>query len=218
MAASVFSPAVHLHNFRLLTVGNDTANTAPSSAPLTAPLSFSVTFRFYRCDEADLAATIAALGVAVDFVADVASEKKMLALLPLTPLSVPRAQADSITSNGAFLVAASPPDLLGSSSDWTVSAPRDGAVGAALSMMYRLTVHLNDFRALEGVQLKHLLQVSMMRVRLVRLGASDDVMGHGSSSPRTEERSIAAWNVVWQVRRNPQNEKELIRTVLDPLA
>ncbi|KAG5475395.1 hypothetical protein LSCM1_03508 [Leishmania martiniquensis] len=218
MAASAFCPAVHLHSFKLLACGDDAANAAPSSAPLTAPLSFSLTFQFCRCDEAGGAPTTNDLGVAVDFVADVASKNATVALLPLTPLGGPRTEADSIRSNGAFAVMANPSDSSGSSSDGAASAPVDDDVGAAPGTMYRLTVHLNDLRALGEVELKHLLQVSMMRVRLVHLGASDGVTDSDASSSRTQEGSLAEWNVVWQVRRSPQGAKELIRTVLDPLA
>ncbi|CBZ28260.1 conserved hypothetical protein [Leishmania mexicana MHOM/GT/2001/U1103] len=218
MAASACSSAVNLHNFRLLATGNDTASAAPSSAPLTAPLSFSLTFHFQRYDGADFESFITSLGVSVDFVADVASEKTTLTLLPLTPVSGPLARPDSTTANGAFLMAASASDLSTSSSDYAAGAPVDGAAGAAPGVMYQLRVYLSDFRPLEAVQLKHLLQVSMMRVRLARLGTGDDVANSDMRDPRTEERSVAAWNVIWRVRRNPQNEQELIRTVLDPLA
>lgn len=218
MAASACSSAVHLDNFRLLAAGHDAAHAAPSSAPLTAPISFSLTFHFQRYDGADFESFISSLGVSVDFVADVASEQTTLTLLPLTPVSGPWARRDTAAANGAFLMAASASDSSTSSSDYAAGAPLDGAAGAAPGMMYQLRVYLSDFRALEKVQLKHLLQVSMMHVRLAHLGTSDGVGNSDSSDPRTEERSVAAWNVIWRVRRNPQNEQELIRTVLDPLA
>ncbi|CAJ1990033.1 hypothetical protein conserved [Leishmania donovani] len=218
MAASACSSAVHLDNFRLLAAGNDTVSAAQSSAPLTAPLSFSLTFHFQRYDGADFESFITSLGVSVDFVADVASEKTTLILLPLTPVSGSWARPDSTTANGAFLVAASASDSATSSSDHEAGAPLDGAAGAVPGVMYQLRVHLSDFRALEEVPLKHLLQVSMMRVRLAHLGTGDGVANSDLSDPRTEECSVAAWNVIWRVRRNPQNEQELIRTVLDPLA
>ncbi|CAM45450.1 conserved hypothetical protein [Leishmania braziliensis MHOM/BR/75/M2904] len=218
MTASAASPfAVHLDHFRLLDAGRDTTNAAPSSAPLTAPLFFSLTIRFQRSDEADLAPLITALGVSVDFVADVASAKQTLTLLPPTPVSGPQSRLNSTTPNGAFLTAASASDSSASPFNFLADAPLNSADDAAPGAVYQLIVYLRDFHALGEVQLKHLLQVSMMRVRLTHLGPGKSIAESDSSDSRTEE-CLAAWNVIWRVRCNPQNEKELIRTVLDPLA
>ncbi|GET89812.1 hypothetical protein, conserved [Leishmania tarentolae] len=218
MAASACPFAAHLDNFRLLGPGKDQASAASPSAPLTAPLTFSLTFHFQRYDETDVEAFIPSLGVSVEFVLDVASARRTLTLLPLTPVSGPWAGSDSTTANSAFLTAASASALSTPSSNCATGRSLGSAAEGERGVVYQLRVCLSDFRALEEVQLKHLLQVSMLRVQLAHLGTGKGVANSDLSHLRTEERSVTAWNIIWRVRRNPQNEQELIRTVLDPLA
>ncbi|KAG5501511.1 hypothetical protein JKF63_03340 [Porcisia hertigi] len=218
MDAAVCSSGVHLDKFGLLSTESEAASPASSSsAPLGAPLFFSLTFHF-NCphDGPEFGGSVAALGVAVDFVADVASEKKTVTLLPLTPLSGPQARSGSATANDAFLTAAAT-DTSPHHSNGLAGPSLGEAADGAPGTVYCLTVRLRNLGALSGIELKHLLQVSVMRVRLAHLGTSEGATAGYSSDSRTEERLLALWNIIWQVRRHPQNEKELIRTVLSPL-
>ncbi|KPI86327.1 hypothetical protein ABL78_4632 [Leptomonas seymouri] len=169
-----------------------------TSAPLYAALSFRISFKVREPVVAP------ALFVAVDFIADVASEQPPVPLLPLRPVA-PADLVNSFTKTSESLNAA----VLSSSSP----ATNEGSIDTLSLLLsphatYALTFSVADLSKLRAIPLKHLLQVSVMRVRLATAVAGAN----------TEENTVATWKAVWQVRRDPQNNQELVRTLLSPLS
>ncbi|KAK7195307.1 hypothetical protein NESM_000456500 [Novymonas esmeraldas] len=219
--------AVVLDEFKLVAAddgGSGTtaaaAATPSSSAPLMAPLSFRARFHSSR-DAA--AATVApedagtALFIGIDFVADVASERRTLALLPTTAVQRTAEPQHAVAGkSGAWLTVASAAiPAVSSSAPSEESGCRGSGSSTASHTPYFLSVHVADLSALASIHRKYLLQVSMMRIRLW----VGEATGRGDvDTVATKTRALADWNVLWQVRCNPHNEAELLRTVLNPLA
>ena len=181
---------------------------ASASAPLFAPLRFHVAFRVHSPVAAP------ALYAAVDFIADVASVQPPVCLMPFTPLAPPAFVKRSDTA------AASPANTVTLSSSLALPcAPNeltDDGAAPLLSpgVVYELTFTVADLDQLRALPLKHLLQVGMMCLRLTT-ALPDSTTEKDWKAVDTD--SLATWNVVWHVRRDPQNDRELVRTILSPL-
>ncbi|KPA81003.1 hypothetical protein ABB37_04384 [Leptomonas pyrrhocoris] len=184
-----------------------------TSASLYAPLHFTISFQVHE------PIVGSALFVAVEFIADVASEQPAVSLLPLScvaPAGLANSSAKTATSMAAVTLTSS--SSVGGDTS-TDALPLQGLL--APDVLYELTFCVTDLSTLRVIPLKHLLQVSMMRVRLVTAAAATaatETEAERDENKRGESSAVATWCVVWHVRRDPQNNQELVRTVLSPLS
>jgi hypothetical protein len=198
----------------LVVIDSQSQERIGSSAPLYAPLSALIVFQV----RAPL--TACTVRVAVEFIADVAAEQPPVVLVPFSVVAAAASKADCSVTATAVVGAAVPNTVTLSpsvSSSIPAEAPDANTAGVSRlldpNVKYTLTLTLHNLSALRAIPLKHLLQVSMMRVRLVAVDAASVEMENSAA----DGREVAAWNVVWHVRRDPQRDHELVRTVLDPL-
>lgn len=182
---------VQLEGFELLDASSHTRSS--TSVAIFTPFHFKLSFTVTQ------PITAHRLLAAVDFVADVASAQPAVSLLPLCGIA-----GEEDTLNSASRTTAATPVCGSIALSSSPAQPlSDGKVLLVPEVSYALTVAVDDLSGLRAIPLKHLLQFSMMSVRLVTVAEKAD--------------ALATWNVLWQVRRDPQNEQELVRTVLSPL-